>query len=137
MRESIARVWFGVLNGAALYIFPGTSYIDRYILCILPIERQTVSVLTKYVAVISIIKDDDYAQAVDAVAVKEACKDLIDEHLLPYGIALPIRVSRQMMIPAMSEGTELEICEGASLMGFGTHPNLNRWKSEPVSTVIA
>lgn len=46
------------------------------------------------------MRDDEYVQGFDAVAVQQACKDTINEHQIPDGLALLICVPRPMTIPA-------------------------------------
>lgn len=61
MRADIAQLWFGVIHGLAVGIFLGTSYTDRCIWAILPIERGIILVQFKRIAVFSVIKESEKA----------------------------------------------------------------------------
>lgn len=100
-------------------------------------ERRNVPVQSKPIVTISVIMDDEYTQGVDSVPVKQAWKDPIDEHRIPDGITLTIRVARKTTIPAMLEAAVLVICDGSGILCVETHPYLKRRRLVFVARRIA
>lgn len=96
-------VWLDVIGKLVADILLGEKYINRYIWFILRRERQTVLVRSKPIAIVSVIKHDEYAQVINAVAVEHSCKNSLDERWIPRGIALPIEMARQTSTLVISD----------------------------------
>lgn len=94
MRDNFALVWFGAIDGLAVHILLGTSYVDRCIRNIRMIQRRAVPAQSKSVTSISMIKNEEYAQGVEALSVKQASKDRMKKGLIPDEIAKPIPVAK-------------------------------------------
>lgn len=90
MRDNIARMWFGVINGLEVNILLGTSYIDSSIWYLLPMKRRIISVHFTPVKIISVIKDEEYVQWVLAVSVEQASKDPRSQGRIPDELAKTI-----------------------------------------------
>lgn len=93
-------------------------------------ERRTVPLQSKPIAIIDTGKDDDYGQGFDSVAAEKACKVSFDKHRIPDGIGLLIWVAKQMAIPGMLEAAVLLICVGARIFWVVLSPNLHRRRSD-------
>lgn len=87
MRDSIERVWFGMINGFAVDILPEKSYVDRLVWYILSMEPRGVPAQSKPVAIISVINDKERTQGVYVVLVEKASKDLRKKDLILDGAA--------------------------------------------------
>lgn len=98
MRDYILGVSSGVFDGLAVDILLRTTFIGRCTRYNLRMERRTIPVQNKPIEIVTVIKDDEYAQGLDAMAVQRARKDFTDESRVPDGLVLSIRVSRQTKI---------------------------------------
>lgn len=78
------------------------------------------------VAIIFVTKDDEYAQRVDGMLVKQARKDPRNKDLIPDEIGKPIPLAKQAETPAMAEMAVLVTYEKEGIMCVDTHPNLHR-----------
>lgn len=108
-------------------ILLGTSCIDECVWYALPTEQRTVAVQSKPAAVISVIKDDKYAERSDVMI--QVGKKHIEDCLRTEESVLPIWMSRKPSILKTTKRTVMIICIEARIVCVDTYKKLAQTKN--------
>lgn len=112
------RAWFEIVEDLATEVFPGTSFTDRCILRIVPIEREIVPWHMKPVANISTKTAIDSVNAYNTVfnVNKNSHDEALSDELCP--------VARQITKPPHTKAAVLVLCQRAGFMTMEIHGNV-------------
>lgn len=124
------HVTFGAVDKFIVKIFLGTSYIDRSIARIFPLERRIVPFHFRPVAILGSYSFEEATNAM--VNDHSDCNDVqkTNEHDDKHtgNLSIPVRMSRQCVIPPFSGSPLLVTKSAAGIVTLKPHSNITKSK---------